>query len=512
MPIRKLLPLLAAATFPWLMITPATLHADGAPDLSFNVGAGTNDEVDALAVQGDSKIIIAGKFTTFDNATANYVARLNTNGSLDTTFNVGLGPALGFNAGVNAVALQSDGKVIVGGPFDSFNETNVPNIVRLNPDGSVDTTFNIGIGPAGTVNKLAVDSSDRIYVAGDFIQFDGLYYGGLARLNPDGSLDPTFNYPATGGIDGINTILPQADGTVFIGGNLVNVPNPSVQRLNADGSAKNVPLVSQNLANGAIAIGLQSDGKILVAFGGSGSPYAGQNIGEVLRLNPDGSLDNTFPSGSVSQGGGGATVECMLIQPDDKILLGAAFGISLGPDLPPGIARLNSDGSADTSFDPGEGASSYVYALALDPSGRIVLGGAFSEVGGASFPGVARLLNGAAPAGTLTATIAPGVSTTNEDGSSGPATFIVSLSAPQSTKTVVNYTVKGSAIPGFDYQQLSGKVRIKPGQTSKTISVFPVEEGINDGGAVKVKVILQPGNGYALGATSAAKVKIIDND
>ena len=205
-------------------------------------------------------------------------------------------------------------------------------------------------------------------------------------MNPDGSVDTTFYFPPGGGGDVIHTILPQADGTVFIGGELDSVPNHSVQRLNADGSPNNVPLVSPNLANGADAIGVQSDGKIIVSLTGAPTPYEGQDTGAVVRLNPDGSLDNTFLSGSIPVEAAG--VSGLFIQPDDKIVLAANLPPTHLPTLQQGIDRLNSDGTVDTSFDADGGVNEFgnVLAIALDPSGRIVLGGSFSSVGGASFP------------------------------------------------------------------------------------------------------------------------------
>ena len=189
---------------------PVIGHAGGGIDLSFNVGAGTNDTVNAVLVQGDSKVVIVGLFTTYNDATANNVARLNVDGSLDPTFNSGQGVTLASGGGsaISTAAFQSDGKIILGGVFDTFDGRAVNDIVRLNTDGSVDTTFNVGTGPSNRVARVAVDGANRIYVAGPFQSFSGSEYSGLCRLNPDGSLDTTFSFPVTASnIDGISTIL-----------------------------------------------------------------------------------------------------------------------------------------------------------------------------------------------------------------------------------------------------------------------------------------------------------------
>ena len=180
-------------------------------------------------------------------------------------------------------------------------------------------------------------------------------------------------------------------------------------------------------------------------------------------------------------------------------------------------ARLNADGTLDTSFD---GANSVLKgaALALQPDGKALV--AFDQPGGnAVEPGdVLRVYDvlatpPAPPAPTTpTITIASGTPEVSEDGSQGPATFVVSSSAAPASKLTIHYTLKGSAISGFDYQPVSGRVKIKPGNTSVTIKVYLYDEGINDGSVVKIKAVLLPGDGYTVGDPSVAKDKIIDND
>src|SRR5690606_21892439 len=97
----------------------ARLNTDGSLDTTFNIGSGFNYRVYSIVTQTDGKIIVGGEFTSFNGTPRNYIARLNTDGSLDTTFNVGTG----FNLSVNSISPQTDGKIIVGGWFSSFNGT-----------------------------------------------------------------------------------------------------------------------------------------------------------------------------------------------------------------------------------------------------------------------------------------------------------------------------------------------------------------------------------------------------
>ena len=128
----------------------ARLSADGSLDSLFNAGSGADNPVYAVAetfVGGQSKVLLAGAFTTVGGMTLNGIARLNANGTPDLAFN----PGLGANATVYAMALQTDGKIVIGGDFTAVNgNTNYNHIARLNTDGSVDTSFNPRCGQRAT--------------------------------------------------------------------------------------------------------------------------------------------------------------------------------------------------------------------------------------------------------------------------------------------------------------------------------------------------------------------------
>src|SRR5207245_922133 len=128
-------------------------------DLSFDPGPSTANSIIpnvlAVCVQPDGKVLIGGEFSNIDGVGRAGIARLNANGSLDTSFNPG-------NAlSVYALALQPDGKILVGGDFTALNGTNATRIARLNTNGTVDMTFNAGAGANGTVLSLAVQTNDN---------------------------------------------------------------------------------------------------------------------------------------------------------------------------------------------------------------------------------------------------------------------------------------------------------------------------------------------------------------
>jgi uncharacterized delta-60 repeat protein len=207
----------------------------GGVDGSFFHGSGPNGQILALA-GSRSAIYVAGLFSSFDGAPRPTIVRLSADGFLDTTFTTS-GPALqdampdvcpsGLATNVPlslALALQPDGKLIVGGRFTSFGGAGHTNLVRLYPNGTVDPTFNLGSGPNNQVDHVAVQRDGKVLIAGCFNLVNGLPRSGLARLLPDGSLDPDFNpLIVSREPPAVRTLLLQDDGRVLFGGNFVQV-------------------------------------------------------------------------------------------------------------------------------------------------------------------------------------------------------------------------------------------------------------------------------------------------
>jgi uncharacterized delta-60 repeat protein len=167
------------------------LNSNGSLDTSFLNGlSGANDWVEILSVQADGKILVGGYFTSVNNTSRNFLARLNSDGTLDNTFMNGLS---GANNAIFAIALQPDAKIIIGGAFTNFNGTAANYLSRLNPDGSLDGSFLSGLsGPDNVVNAIVIQPDNKIILGGAFANVNGTARNRLARLNPDGSLDTTF--------------------------------------------------------------------------------------------------------------------------------------------------------------------------------------------------------------------------------------------------------------------------------------------------------------------------------
>ena len=150
------------------------LNTDGTPDatFSFNVGGGFNSSVFSVALQQDGSIAVGGLFTTLQGATSNYIARLFPNGTPDTAFTTNVGT---FNSDLRAVAVQADGKIVVGGFFTTLNGVTSNRIARLNADGTRDTAFttNLGTGFDAYLLSVAVQSDGKIVAGGAFATLNG---------------------------------------------------------------------------------------------------------------------------------------------------------------------------------------------------------------------------------------------------------------------------------------------------------------------------------------------------
>ncbi len=351
-------------------------------DLGFGYGDGANGTIFATVIQSDGKIIIGGGFTAYNGTACNRVARLNTDGSLDATFIVGTGA----DGAVWTTAIQSDGKIIIGGGFSTYNGTACNRIARLNTDGSLDASFNVGTGANDRIYTTAVQSDGKIYIGGWFTSYNGTACNRIARLNTDGSLDASFNV-GTGANDRIYTTAVQSDGKINIGGWFTSYNGTAcnrVARLNTDGSLDATFIVGTG-ADGAVwTTAIQSDGKIII--GGGFSSYNGSAINRIARLNTDGSLDATFNVGS----GANNYVYATVMQSDEKIIIGGYFTSYNGAAINR-ITRLNTNGSRDTTFIQGTGTNNTLWVTAIQSDGKIIIGGGFSSYNGTTKGGIVRL-------------------------------------------------------------------------------------------------------------------------
>jgi uncharacterized delta-60 repeat protein len=249
----------------------ARLRPDGSVDTSFG-DVGPGGSVHAIVQQVDGKLLIGGDYG---------VSRLNTNGTLDATFNSGLRTYFS----VSSLGLQSDGSIVVGGAFNSIGGTSRNGLARLNANGSVDTNFDAAMSGVG-VSCLLVTPQDKIIVGGNFTGFNGYFRINVARLNADGSVDTMFS-PGQGPDFNVTAAALQSDGKVIICGPISGgyTLNNHITRMNRDGTVDST-FISNEVANAAInCLAIQGDGNIII--GGNFTQFAGTNINRIARLKGD---------------------------------------------------------------------------------------------------------------------------------------------------------------------------------------------------------------------------------
>ena len=328
--------------------------------------------VQSITVQPDGKILVGGSFTganSIGGATRNYIARLDPATGLADSFN----PFA--NGGLRSIAVQADGKIVVGGQFNFIGGQTRNFIARLDPTTGAADAFNPNAN--SFVYSIAVQADGKILAGGFFNganSIGGAARNYIARLNATTGLADSFDPNVNGVI--VFAIAVQTDGKILVGGNFTTLsPNGGatvtrnrVARLETDGRLDQT--LNLSIVGGWVtATAVQPDGKILIA--GRFSSVLGVTRNDIARLNTDGTLDMAFdPNADLD-------VYSLAVQPDGKILVGGAFDF-IGVVPRNRIARLDATTGAADSFDPN--ANSYVYGIAVQADGKIVVGGAFTTL------------------------------------------------------------------------------------------------------------------------------------
>lgn len=362
---------------------------------------GVNSNITGLARQADGNLIIGGNFGTARGVNVNRLARLlGTDGTLDTGFNTGAN--VGLSSFATGIVEQPDGKIVIGGDFTAARGVTKNRIARLEADGSLDTGFNVGgtVGVGAAIQFLVLQPDGKIVIGGDFTAARGTTRNRIARLNADGSLD-TFNPNANAQV---YALALQPDGQVIVGGIFTSIGGATrngIARVSATGALDTGFNVGGTIGVGGgtpivRAASIQSDGKVIIA--GQFTTVRGTARNRIARLNVDGTLDATFDASGV---GADNTVFALALQPDGKVVIGGNFTTVLGVTQN-GIARLNADGSLDTGFNTGAtpgiaGGTALISRLVIQPDDMIVAAGNFLTARGITQNRIARFN----PDGTL---------------------------------------------------------------------------------------------------------------
>lgn len=363
----------------------------GTIDFGFNSGgAGPDTAAYATVTQPDGKIIVAGTFDNYNGTTRSGIARLNADGTLDLSFNPGTGLALSTEY-IYCVALQTDGKIMIGGKFANFNGTARNNIARLNADGTVDASFNPGTGTNNDVVTISIQSTGKIIIGGLFSTYNGVSKPGFLRVDANGTID-AFNVGGVGPNLYVWTTSVRSDDKIYVGGGFSQYNGAEANhllRLNADGTRDATYTSGRYTNNAVLAHAVQPDGKIII--GGLFTNYGGVGVPKprLARINDDGTLDATFNIGT----GLNNYPLSIVCQPNGKILVGGAFTSYNGTSAN-NIIRLNSDATVDASFLSGTGMNGIVYHAAFQTTGKLLVSSASTVYNGNTSKPNLVMLNG----------------------------------------------------------------------------------------------------------------------
>jgi len=381
----------------WLMLSlrlsPAVVP--GSLDANFNpplVAAANNPgaAVYVVALQPDGQILIGGLFFAVSgtNLLVN-VARLNPDGSIDPTFLPGRVADTGY---VDAIGVQPDGKIVVGGSFYSSRGNAPVNLLRLNADGTFDSGFFRFSDVDGPVNTVLLQSDGKILIGGGFTVVDGLVRQSLARLNADGTVDSGFDacVASTAGSGG-TSLAVQGNGQILASGTFVfnsGLYRDGVARLSECGVLDANYAREPGVNAGAVVFttALRSTGELLL--GGNLGTFHNYPRSGLVQLSTSGNVELSFSPGAGIDNG--TTIYAMTIQGDGKVIIGGNFN-QYDSQSRTGVARINLDGSLDTAFAPGSGPNNSVSSLVIQSDNRILVAGKYTSFNGQPRNGLARL-------------------------------------------------------------------------------------------------------------------------
>lgn len=384
-------------------------------------GIRANNLVNHIELQSTGKSIISGAFTTYNNISKPYVARLNTDLTLDQTF------TFAGNQGAMDLAIQSDNKIIAATWSAGFGGTSL-GISRLLPDGAVDTSFNTGgTGISRNISytnemayACAIQTDGKILLGGDFYYYNGVQRLGIVRINTNGSIDTTFNPTVLNTYyrSVVTGMTIQPNGQIILLGFFspptAGATQQNIIRLNSNGTIDttfsagstagslvfNVDL-SVSLYSPIAKAVVQPDGKIIIA--GAFNKYNTTNVKSLVRLTSTGAIDGSF---NTATGVERAINELILEPSTNKPIIGGEFTL-FGTTAVKKLIRLTTTGTLDTTFNIGTGTTdsvvysscpfctNYVKTLKQQTDGKIIVGGKFTTFNGLSATNITRIFGSA---------------------------------------------------------------------------------------------------------------------
>jgi uncharacterized delta-60 repeat protein len=350
---------------------------------------GFNGLVSAIAIQSDGKVILGGAFTTYNGNSYGRIVRLNANGTEDTSFNSG---GTGFDGAVNDILIQPDGKIVCVGSFTFYTDISgiktSNGIARLNSDGTWDIGYGTGFDSSAT--KIIYTSTNQLVVVGGFTTFRSNSSVGVCRINLVGSYDATFNVGtgiAGGGITA-NSVVEQTDGKFIVVGDFTSYNGNTanyIVRVSSTGTYDATFLTSlDDICND---VALQSDGRIIIVGDFLAILNNTEAVERIARLSTIGNIDLNFNNNISDSGFDNSASRCVVLS-NDKILVGGSFttyfnGFDTTTTSANRIIRLNSSGTIDTTWNYGTAFNSSVVEITANSTESLIyVGGTFTSFDG----------------------------------------------------------------------------------------------------------------------------------
>ncbi|GCC50324.1 hypothetical protein SanaruYs_05390 [Chryseotalea sanaruensis] len=356
------------------------INVDGSIDDSFDTGQGPNDLVYDIFIQADGKILICGNFTSYNGLPVKYLARLNADGSLDNTFNAG---GTGASGAIYRIFEKPNGGCLLLGTYNNYNNQPTSYLFAINENGAIDENFDPNAGSyIGASGTCSLDASVTITPDNKILYTDCLGKG-IVRLNADGTLDETFNFPSD--IRPFRATAVQVEDEKFIiAGRFTefegNQNVTRVVRFNSDGT-KDESFNVYSTSNAFQKIRKTPSGQLMLASGNSQL--------SLIRLNADGSVDGGFTPLSLADGNNSATLSSITLHPDGTMWLG---GNNLVIDQKnEALFNLNMDGTFSTLPLPKLGDPATIYDAVKDADGSLLVLGNFYYVNNSRQPFLARI-------------------------------------------------------------------------------------------------------------------------
>lgn len=354
-------------------------------DLDFKTGTGFKSmkELNCLIRQKDEKLVIGGNFLFYNDVSCNNIVRLNIDGTIDTSFHTGTG----FNNTVRDIVQQQNGKLVVIGDFQSYNNKAINTIVRLNKDGSIDTTFRTGTGfSRGGIglNKLLALNNDKLIVNGSFMQYNDYYSYGIIRLNTNGTVDSSFN-TGVGFVfaSSINSVIERNDGKLVIGGlfdKYNDTTATNIVCINTDGS---IYRAFKSTVKEPVKLLMEQKNGQLIAF-------IENNQNMFYLLDSKGKVDSVYAKKFSNSPPSKTTFSTILKTPDDQLIISGNFS-NYDNFIANKIIRLSPNFIPDKSFITLNGFNGVCTQIVQQSDGKLVAIGKFTTFNGKVAESIIRL-------------------------------------------------------------------------------------------------------------------------